>query len=218
LTHGLTASILIDQVFPDGELDALRREFREQWQPRTPTARVLVDDLSRHGAALKLAERIERAVLRQGARAGTALCLISETPADETEEILLNAAVSTPALECLTRYRRSHEKAFNTTLARLREIQADTAQAAIPPRGRHGKRCFWDGSGVRRILAPSVHAIRFSLPRLRQQPRFLVEGAPTLAVCRLQTTAGVARGHSHGRISSTLAGLIPRNCPRHRAT
>lgn len=119
LTHGLTARQL-GPLQTGPAIEELRRALQDEFQPLGPTETLLVEELARHGAAMRLAEQAEGAVLRQGARQ---LCVLTTVEQDGLGDAILAAAVSTDSLQKLTRYRRAHERAFAVALAKLREHQ-----------------------------------------------------------------------------------------------
>ena len=125
--HGLTATTLLPAILgPEGLQKHLFR-LRAEWQPQTPTQEFLVTEIARHAAALDLVEHAELAVLRTGASTMAQLRSASddsEHAADHSDDVLLAAAVSSDALDHVTRYRRAHEKAFHQALQRLRELRS----------------------------------------------------------------------------------------------
>jgi transposase-like protein len=127
LQHGLTAITLVRESFPEGEIECFQQAFRTEWRPTTPTAEFLVEELARHAAALRRAQIMEGAVLRQGARAAITL-----SPAADLEEcgtdLLQAGSVTSEGIERLTRYRRCHEKAFFAALVKLQEFRAFTPE------------------------------------------------------------------------------------------
>jgi len=125
LNHGLTATRLLPVVLQPGRLEALLRQFRQEFHPATPTQDVLVAELARHAALLELGQEAEWAVLRQGAHQLGGITLdVTQSPNDH-DEAMLAAAVSTEPLDLLSRYRRAHKKAFLAALGKLRELRAD---------------------------------------------------------------------------------------------
>ncbi len=127
LQHGLTALTLVHESFPEGEIERFQQTFGAEWKATTPTAQFLVEELARHAAALRRAQKMECAVLRQGARAAIAL-----SPAHDLEEcgpdLLQAGSVTSEGIERLTRYRRCHEKAFFAALNKLQDIRAFSPQ------------------------------------------------------------------------------------------
>ncbi len=127
--HGLTASTLLADLVGADALRRHKERLRAEWQPISPTEEFLVMELARHEAALELVEHAEAAVVRCGARAAAGI-LSDPTVGEEAHmDTTLAAAVTTDALDRLTRYRRAHEKAWHAALSRLRE-----AKAMDPPR------------------------------------------------------------------------------------
>jgi transposase-like protein len=114
--------------------DAVERhleQLRVEWQPTSPTEEVLVLELARHGAALELVEQVEAAVLRCGMRGAGSILPPAELDVEESSDTLLVGAVTTEAIDRLTRYRRAHEKGWYNALLRLREAKARRRSAGI---------------------------------------------------------------------------------------
>jgi transposase-like protein len=132
LRHGLTAETLVLQAFPEGEIERFHEGFQYEWQPATPTQKVLVAELARHAAALDRAQQMETAVLRQAARATLALSAFDNS-GDDGRDCLLAGSVINESVERLTRYRRCHEKAFLASLTKLREVKAHPFQVPEKP-------------------------------------------------------------------------------------
>jgi hypothetical protein len=130
--HGLAATTLLAELFGHDLLERSKERLSNEWCPSTPTEEILVAELARHAAALVLVEQCEAAVLRNGARG--VLSLSSSLDASDTSGIdaLLAGAVTTEAIERLTRYRRSHEKAWHAALLRLRDVKGTQASASHP--------------------------------------------------------------------------------------
>lgn len=124
LRHGLTAQTLLADVLGAERLQCYHQRLVAEWQPRSPTEHFLVVEMARHAAALELVEQAEQAILRTGVRTPMPLPIDDLSTEEETRDALLAAAASTEALDRVTRYRRSHEKAFYAALLRLREVQA----------------------------------------------------------------------------------------------
>lgn len=128
--HGLSATTLLPEILGPELLAAERARLAAEWQPRSPTEELLVNEIARHAAALHRAEQFEDAVLRIGALAGLALPV--GLPADhDGQDQVLSAAVTSDGAERLTRYRRTHEKGLYAALDRLREVQR--ARRLLPP-------------------------------------------------------------------------------------
>jgi transposase-like protein len=135
--HGLSADTLLAEVLGTERLERQKEQLRAQWQPASATEELLVVDMARHAAALELVEQAEAAVLRCGARSPlVALNPAAQDGPEAATERLLAAAVTTDALDRVTRYRRAHEKGFHNALLRLREVQtsARPAPAVATPR------------------------------------------------------------------------------------
>jgi transposase-like protein len=132
LQHGLTAQTLLADVLGADRLQGYHNRLAAEWQPRSPTEHFLVGELARHAAALELVEQAEQAVLRTGVRTPMPLPIDDMSTEEETRDALLAAAASTEALDRVTRYRRSHEKAFYAALLRLREMQAALPANRLP--------------------------------------------------------------------------------------
>lgn len=123
LTHGLTATKLLPAVLGAETLDRYVQQFCVEWQPTSPTQKIVVAEMARHAAALEFLERAEPAVLRCGASAGSQLqaCNGEDSFADTCDRVLASA-VTTDAADRLTRYRRAHEKGFYQALKHLQEL------------------------------------------------------------------------------------------------
>ncbi len=100
----------------------LRSGSRSEWLPATVTEKLLVREIARHAAMLELGEQAEGGVLRVGAASLAPMAISGDS--DAQLDAALAAAVTTDAVERLTRYRRAHEKAFHQALSRLGELQA----------------------------------------------------------------------------------------------
>jgi hypothetical protein len=124
IKHGLTATTLLPEVLDGGLLERHKRRLQAEWRPASLTQEFLVAELARHAAALELVEQAEVAVLRCGARGAPGILLSHDTHEEENVDTMLAAAVTTDALDRLTRYRRSHEKGWHAALLRLREAKA----------------------------------------------------------------------------------------------
>jgi hypothetical protein len=119
LTHGLTAKKTIPAILQPGRLLALLEGLRHELQPKTLIDELLVREIARHAAMLEVSEAAEWAVLRQGAN-GLAK-ILSVNVADQNDDLVLAAAVTTEPLERLTRYRRAHEKALYQAIHKVYE-------------------------------------------------------------------------------------------------
>ncbi len=138
--HGLTATTLLPAILGPENLQKHLLSLRGEWQPKTPTQELLVTEMARHAAALVLVEHAELAVLRTGASTMAQMRPVLGEPgcaAEHPDDFLLAAAVSSDALDRVTRYRRTHEKAYHQALQRLREIRfqplVSSRDVAVPP-------------------------------------------------------------------------------------
>ena len=120
--HGLCANTLLAEVFRTRSSRTPSRKTAHR-HPTSPTQEILVTELARHAAALETAERAEAAVLRFGMRGAITLRNADDNPENDLD-MLLTGAVTTEAIERLTRYRRAHEKGWFAALLRLREAKA----------------------------------------------------------------------------------------------
>jgi hypothetical protein len=121
-------------VFGGEILDHHKQRLRAEWCPQSPTEELLVAELARHAVALDLVAAAEHAVLRSGARGVMSMVLDADPTTDEGRDTVLAGAVTTDAIDRVTRYRRAHEKAWHAALQRLRELRAqDTPTSMSPP-------------------------------------------------------------------------------------
>ena len=81
LTHGLTATRLLPAVLGHDLLERHARDFGAEWDPRTPTERLLVREIARHAAALELVEQAQNGQ-DQPATPGTPPLAADPKPAD----------------------------------------------------------------------------------------------------------------------------------------
>ncbi|NQV23001.1 MAG: transposase [Rhodopirellula sp.] len=119
--HGLTASTLLPDVLQNEFVDSIAKELRYEWNPQTPTEEYLVREAARHQAVLDKVESMENAVLRRGARA--ALLLNDGNGESELRDVALAGAATSDAIQRLTRYRRTHERAVLRSLDALRHLR-----------------------------------------------------------------------------------------------
>jgi transposase-like protein len=124
IEHGLTASTLFPEIFGHELLARHKDQLTAEWRPSTPTEEILVAELARHAAALARIEQCEGAVLRNGARGVVSLSSAPDPRDPCGIDAMLGGAVTTEAIDRLTRYRRAHEKGRQTALLRLREANA----------------------------------------------------------------------------------------------
>lgn len=129
--HGLCATTLLAEVLGREALERHHEQLCAEWHPTSPTQEILVTELARHAAALETIERAEAAVLRCGVRGALGLLSSANVNAEANAATLLAGAVTTEAIDRLTRYRRAHEKAWFTALLRLREAKAMQRPAEV---------------------------------------------------------------------------------------
>ena len=146
LKHGLTSKKLLPQILGKGLVRQAYERLRVEWRPITPTQAFCVKELARHEAALSRCEEMELAVLQRGAKGvpGVSNDFIDEE--DLWREALAGAGTS-DALERISRYRRSHERAYTHSLQTLRGIQAmpntphETTTPKKPPQFQSETEC-----------------------------------------------------------------------------
>ena len=125
LRHGMTATTLLPQVLTNDLVGDSFERLRLEWRPQTPTQEHLVREMARHQAALQRTESIEEAALRRSAHGALGLDL--DVLADlDPQDIALAGAGTADAIDRVSRYRRSHERAFLRSLAALRDLQSRT--------------------------------------------------------------------------------------------
>lgn len=124
--HGLSAKTLLPDALTIDLFPSQCEQLRAEWQPTTPTQEFFVLEMARHAAVLERAQQIEEAVLRHSARGAVEL-LDPET--EELRDVMLAGAGTSDAIERLTRYRRSHERAFFQALSALRMAKDLTCDA-----------------------------------------------------------------------------------------
>lgn len=129
LKHGLTATTLLPTVLGPEILEAHLQRLAAEWQPQTATEKILVREMARHAAALHMVEVAEAAVLR--CAAGAIGQLPPERIADD--DYVLAAAVTSEAVDRVTRYRRAHEKAFHQALSHLEALRKHAPASLRPP-------------------------------------------------------------------------------------
>jgi hypothetical protein len=132
LQHGLCATALLPEVLGQELLERHRARLLSEWRPTSATQTVLVDELARHAAALERIEQLEAAVLRCGARAVPDFEGVPPELPGAASDLILAGAVSTEALDRVTRYRRAHERGWHATLKRLLESRALEAHLRPP--------------------------------------------------------------------------------------
>jgi transposase-like protein len=112
------------------KLDDHLQRLSVEFQPSTPTEMFLVRELARHAAMLEIAEQAEGAALRIGAT--TAANLAANAFDSESSDYLLAGAVTTEAMDRVTRYRRPHEKGWYQAYRQLVERRV-ISRGPIPP-------------------------------------------------------------------------------------
>lgn len=122
LSHGLTAKKILPERLRQ-HTAVLREQLASELRPASALEALLVDELARHGAALKFTSRAEPAVLRRGAAAEMQLAAIVGTDISSPADVSLCGAVTSDGLERLTRYRRAHERGFYAALSHLTELK-----------------------------------------------------------------------------------------------
>lgn len=135
LKHGLTAT----QTVPESlrlRIEEYRQELCEEVQPRTFRQRILVEEMARHSAAMKLCEELEASALRCGAKNATAVPSDSGESAAPDHDDVLTAAGASQALERVSKYRRQHERGYFSAMYNLRiELNSEhDLVPAVPPR------------------------------------------------------------------------------------
>jgi hypothetical protein len=139
-----------------------------EWRPSTATQEILVGELARHAGALALIEQCEAAVLRTGARGVLSLASHPDPEDQSCVDAILAGAVTSEAIDRLTRYRRAHEKGWHAALLRLREAKAAEGPAGQRMPGRGALRigpaappgCWRDRPLARRQCRSSSAALR----------------------------------------------------------
>jgi hypothetical protein len=136
VTHGLTATKLLAQILGAEALQRHLHRLTAEFCPATSAEEFLVRELARHAAMLEIAEEAEAAVLRTGAAsAANLLCVTGAADENSSAALdqLLTGAVTSEATERLTRYRRTHEKAWHQAHRQLLELRAVARELSSPP-------------------------------------------------------------------------------------
>ena len=133
LRHGLTAKTLLPQVLTQELVQDCFEQLQAEWRPQTPTQQHLVREMARHQAALERTEQIEVAALRRSAIGALGLELDVLGDLDRVDVALAGAGTA-DAIDRVSRYRRSHERAYLRSMAALRDLQA--LAAAPAPKAR----------------------------------------------------------------------------------
>lgn len=154
LKHGLTAMRTVPESL-QLRIEEYRQELCEEVQPQTFRQRILVEEMARHSAAMKLCEELEAAALRCGAKNATAVSSGSGEAAAPDHDDVMTAAGASQALERVSKYRRQHERGYFSAMYNLRielNSEPDPVSAVSP---RH----FDDeGDCEQHLLARREHA------------------------------------------------------------
>jgi len=136
-THGLTATNYLPEILGPQVLERHRQSFNREWKPSTPTEAFLTEELARHAAALERAVSIEESVFRTSASALSRISDADHANDDQAalQDRVLAAACGSETVDRISRYRRMHEKAFHSALARLRELRASRDAVSFPMAG-----------------------------------------------------------------------------------
>ena len=130
LKHGNTATTLLPQVLQPGRVAAIRQDLEQDFPARSTVERLQLDELARHAARLEYAEQAEEAVLREGAREAARRAAEAGALHPPEADTLLAAAAITPAVELVSRYRRGHERGFDSALRAFANQRAATDDPA----------------------------------------------------------------------------------------
>ncbi len=125
--HGLTARTRANEILGGERVGQCFPRLRDEWRPATATEEHLVREMARHQAFLERIQKMEDAVLRRGARGALDLGSAGDEGAcdeDEWLDVALAGAGTSELVSRITRYRRSHERAFLKSLAVLRDLRA----------------------------------------------------------------------------------------------
>jgi hypothetical protein len=131
LKHGLCSTTLFLEAVGREAVQRHLELLSAEWEPASPTEQLLILELARHAAALQTVEETEAAVLRCGMRGVRGLLPPADLDSNETTDTLLAGAVTTEAIDRVTRYRRAHEKGWYNALLRLREAKATRRPAGV---------------------------------------------------------------------------------------
>lgn len=130
LKHGLTATKTVPESLRL-RVEEYRRELCEEVQPQTFRQRILVEEMARHSAAMKLCEELEASALRCGAKNATVVPSESGEAAAQDRDDVLTAAGASQALERVSKYRRQHERGYFSAMYNLR-IELNSEQGLVP--------------------------------------------------------------------------------------
>jgi transposase-like protein len=122
ITHGLTATTLLPEVLERQLLEDCWLRLVAEYQPASTTEAFFVRELARHEAALARIELIEEAILRRAAQTAEDP-LLDDREQVAGDDLALARAGTSHALEKITRYRVSHERAYARSLSGLRKAQ-----------------------------------------------------------------------------------------------
>ncbi len=220
ITHGLTATILLEEAVGPDVVERCRLHFENEWQPTGPTQEFLVKEMARHVSALELAARAETAVLRYGVKSAAYLQIDADTDCMGNRDIELASATTSAAVERICRYRRGHEKAFYAAFGRLRELKSleqDPDYPEVGPlrsdsgdSGRWGQ-CTFSGipdfaTATRRQSGEDLILCATSSPRREDllQPECHLSAGPAASTRSLTSCWKSARG-LRGRDSDRLS-------------
>lgn len=130
LKHGLTATKTVPESL-QLRIEEYRQELCEEVQPQTFRQRILVEEMARHSAAMKLCEELEASALRCGAKNAMAIPSESgEAAAPDRDDVLTSAGAS-QALERVSKYRRQHERGYFSAMYNLR-IELNSEHDLVP--------------------------------------------------------------------------------------
>jgi hypothetical protein len=131
-THGLCSKL--PDVLTADLISQEHAKLITEFNPQTGAESILVREMARHSAALVRAEVIEQAVLRRGAAAAHSL----DSPAPEglsVTDVMLACAGTSDSLNHISRYRKSHERAFLRSMTAIRKLRHHRSEAvrSAPP-------------------------------------------------------------------------------------
>ena len=136
--HGLTSNALVLSTESREKMDELRQAYRDEYQPQGQTETDLVDELT----AAKWLQR--RCWAMQSALLDTTMDRMEREIRDEFAEIgnaartalaFLKLTDQGTALALMNRYAARHARDYHRALDKLRLIQKERRQAAIPDPG-----------------------------------------------------------------------------------
>jgi hypothetical protein len=118
VTHGLTSTTVLPHA---GRVAALARQLLDEHPTGSLVELTMQREIARHTAMLELAEQAEAVLLQHGTANFAGIIAVNDLDADE--DLSLATAVTSDALERLTRYRRAHEKALHQAIQKLLEFR-----------------------------------------------------------------------------------------------